>query len=56
MTELICSSCKKRVTNIPGTTRFACPKCGKTEILRCGHCRELVTKFKCAECGFEGPN
>jgi Zn-ribbon RNA-binding protein len=52
----VCSSCKKRIANLKGTTRFMCPKCGKTEIVRCGHCREIVAKFKCPECGFLGPN
>ncbi len=56
MEDIICSSCKKRITNMKGTTSFMCPKCGKVKIVRCGHCREIVTKFKCQECGFEGPN
>ena len=58
MTEesLKCSSCKKDVTNTKGTTRFDCPSCGKTEIVRCIHCREIVTKYTCGSCGFEGPN
>jgi hypothetical protein len=56
MKEQICVSCKKKVTNLPGTTKFICPKCGKVEIVRCGHCREIVTKYTCPECGFVGPN
>lgn len=51
-----CISCKKRVTNMIGTTKFNCPKCGKFEIVRCKHCREIASKYKCAECNFEGPN
>ena len=39
-----------------GVARFMCPKCGKAEIVRCGHCREIVTRYICPECGFEGPN
>jgi hypothetical protein len=53
---LICLSCKKRITNDSSSTRFMCPKCGKYEITRCGHCRAIAAKYKCAECGFEGPN
>ncbi|MBT3406892.1 DUF1610 domain-containing protein [Candidatus Woesearchaeota archaeon] len=51
-----CSSCKKNIANDSGTTRFPCPECGKTEIIRCSHCRNIVSKYKCSECGFEGPN
>ncbi|MBW2999178.1 DUF1610 domain-containing protein [Candidatus Woesearchaeota archaeon] len=54
--ELICSSCKKRITNLEGTTRFMCPKCGKHEIIRCGQCRKIVAKYECPGCGFVGPN
>jgi len=56
MEPLICSSCKKRITNESGSVRFKCPKCGKAEIVRCKHCRETVVKYKCPECGFVGPN
>ena len=52
----VCSSCKKRVANETGSTKFLCPKCGKTEIIRCKNCREIVAKYKCPECGFVGPN
>lgn len=56
MEEVICTSCKKKITNAAGTVKFKCPKCGKSDIIRCGHCREIVAKYKCPECGFEGPN
>tara|TARA_Y100000310_G_scaffold345857_1_gene471551 strand:+ start:4424 stop:4597 length:174 start_codon:yes stop_codon:yes gene_type:complete len=52
----VCSSCKKRVTNTTGTTKFLCPKCGDSQIIRCFHCRETAIKYKCDKCGFEGPN
>ena len=55
MEDLICTSCKKRITNDPGTVKFKCPECG-TEIVRCSHCREVAAKYKCPKCGFEGPN
>lgn len=51
----VCTSCKERVTN-KSVVRFMCPKCGNYEIIRCPHCRSIVAKYKCPECGFEGPN
>ncbi|MEK6963559.1 MAG: zinc finger domain-containing protein [Nanoarchaeota archaeon] len=51
-----CLSCKINIANDRGTTRFACPKCSKYEIIRCFKCREIVSKYKCPECKFEGPN
>jgi len=39
--ELHCSSCKKKITNDVGAVIFKCPKCGKTDIIRCRHCREI---------------
>jgi len=57
MTEkLSCNSCKMDIANNPGNVSFKCPNCGKYTIIRCKHCREIVAKYKCAECGFEGPN
>ena len=54
--QLKCGSCKAIVANIVGSVKFQCPKCGKTEIIRCKHCRAIAAKYKCHECGFEGPN
>jgi len=54
--QAVCSSCKKRISNTVGSTRFMCPKCGKTEVVRCPHCRQIAAKYKCSECSFEGPN
>ena len=54
--EIYCSSCKKRIANDTGTVTFMCPKCGKAEIIRCKHCREVAAKYECPECGFKGPN
>ncbi len=53
---LTCGACKKRITNVKGTAKFMCPSCGKYPIIRCKHCREIVAKYKCPGCGFEGPN
>ncbi len=54
--ELICTSCKIKITNLVGSTTFKCPDCGKIKIVRCAHCREVGTKYKCSSCNFEGPN
>lgn len=52
----VCISCKSDIANQEGAARFNCPGCGKYEIVRCKHCREIVAKYKCPECEFEGPN
>ena len=52
--ELKCSSCKKRAST--GTTTFKCPSCGKSDIIRCKHCREIAAKYTCPDCKFTGPN
>ncbi|MCP3682831.1 MAG: DUF1610 domain-containing protein [bacterium] len=54
--ELFCSSCKKKITSGSTAAKFLCPSCGKTEIVRCANCRANAVKYKCAECGFTGPN
>jgi predicted RNA-binding Zn-ribbon protein involved in translation (DUF1610 family) len=54
--KITCLSCKKQVTNEAGSVKFMCPNCGKYEIVRCNHCRKIAAKYKCPECGFEGPN
>ena len=51
-----CSSCKVDISNQKGIIRFNCPNCGKTEIIRCEHCRKISTKYICKECNFSGPN
>ena len=56
MADLICNSCKKKVTNLKGTTHFKCPNCLKDEIIRCGHCRKIASRYVCPSCGFSGPN
>ncbi len=50
-----CTGCKKNVANINESVNFKCPKCGKQEIVRCGHCRKIAAKYTCPECGFVGP-
>ena len=54
--NIVCSSCKKSVTNDRGNVKFNCPSCGKHEMIRCVHCREIAAKYSCPGCDFEGPN
>lgn len=49
----VCSSCNKEVTD--SFVEFKCPKCGKSKIVRCEHCRKTSKAYDCKECGFEGP-
>jgi len=54
--KIICGSCRLDIANSEGAVTFKCPSCGKSEIVRCRHCREIAAKYKCSECGFVGPN
>ncbi|MBN1386586.1 DUF1610 domain-containing protein [Candidatus Woesearchaeota archaeon] len=56
MDKKVCLSCNTRITNEKGSTQFPCPKCGKYNIIRCTHCREIATRYTCPNCGFSGPN
>ena len=56
MEKLTCTSCKKLVAVISGSAKFMCPKCAKYQIVRCGECRKMAAKYRCPDCGFEGPN
>ena len=51
-----CTSTKVNVSNDNGTVIFKCPSCGKADIVRSKNAREVVVKYTCPECGFEGPN
>ncbi|BCS90837.1 MAG: RNA-binding protein [Candidatus Micrarchaeota archaeon] len=48
----VCVSCGRLTTDY---TDFVCPVCGKTEIIRCKHCRKIANTYMCNSCGFEGP-
>tara|TARA_Y100000031_G_C8054075_1_gene307531 strand:- start:384 stop:617 length:234 start_codon:yes stop_codon:yes gene_type:complete len=52
----VCNSCKREINTIKYNTRFSCPGCGKQEIVRCGHCRQIAAKYTCSGCKFVGPN
>jgi predicted RNA-binding Zn-ribbon protein involved in translation (DUF1610 family) len=51
-----CLAMNTRVTNDKGSVSFLCPSCGKYEIVRSKHARQIVSKYTCPECGFVGPN
>ncbi|MCD6477589.1 MAG: DUF1610 domain-containing protein [Candidatus Aenigmarchaeota archaeon] len=52
---LKCTSCGKILTSEDNFTKFKCPSCGKTEIVRCKSCRVRKVPYKCEKCGFIGP-
>ena len=51
-----CISCNTSTVNEKGAVKFMCPSCGQYQIIRCENCRKIVTKYKCPNCGFVGPN
>lgn len=52
--EIICTSCKIKITNDTKSTKFKCPECGNL-IVRCNKCRILAIEWKCPNCGYTGP-
>ena len=50
---LECTSCGKEVTD--DYVEFKCPECGEEKIRRCNRCRSKSSKYRCSECGFQGP-
>ena len=50
-----CSSCGRGVESEKFWVEFACPGCTKTKVIRCEKCKGTENKYKCGECGFEGP-
>ncbi|MBI2109666.1 DUF1610 domain-containing protein [Candidatus Woesearchaeota archaeon] len=56
MKEIKCTSCNTKLSNQTGSVVFKCPECGKSEIARCYHCREIAARYTCSNCSFSGPN
>ncbi|MFX0060699.1 MAG: zinc finger domain-containing protein [Candidatus Hermodarchaeota archaeon] len=51
-----CTSTNKVITPTDhGTVRFLCPNCGAFKIIRSSKARKFGIRYKCANCGFEGP-
>ncbi|MEM1619139.1 MAG: zinc finger domain-containing protein [Fervidicoccaceae archaeon] len=50
-----CSSCNRFILPGERATKFPCPSCGKTTIIRCRKCRSLSVSYTCPACGFTGP-
>jgi hypothetical protein len=51
----LCSSCNRPVKPAERATKFYCPNCHETLIWRCEKCRKFSRRYKCVNCGFEGP-
>ena len=55
-TEFKDNATNESLSNERGSVVFKCPACGKSTINRVFQSRVLATKYKCKDCGFEGPN
>ena len=53
--EVLCSTSKQNIANDSGSVQFKCPKCSKVTVIRSSHSRQIVSRYECQECGFEGP-
>ncbi len=51
----LCSSCNRPVKPGERATKFYCPNCHQVLIWRCEKCRKFSRRYKCSNCGFEGP-
>ncbi len=54
--ELKDTATNASLSNQKGSVLFKCPSCGKTDVKRSFRSRVIATKYKCIDCGFEGPN
>ncbi|MCS7097206.1 MAG: zinc finger domain-containing protein [Candidatus Methanomethylicia archaeon] len=50
----ICVSCKYPILPFEKGVMFPCPNCGYI-LWRDKRCRKLASKYRCFNCGFEGP-
>ncbi|MCK4635175.1 MAG: DUF1610 domain-containing protein [Candidatus Aenigmarchaeota archaeon] len=50
-----CITCGTNLISEEKFTRFKCPACGKSEIIRCKSCRVRKIPYKCEKCEFRGP-
>ena len=54
--KIVKSNSGEEITNEKGSTKFKCPNCGKTQIIRSLKERKLATRYICSNCSFSGPN
>ncbi|MDA4128224.1 MAG: zinc finger domain-containing protein [Thaumarchaeota archaeon] len=50
-----CTSCNRPILPGDRATKFMCPNCHEVLIWRDSKCRKFSRKYKCSNCGFEGP-
>lgn len=50
-----CVSCGNSILAADGYSKFVCPNCGETTIVRCNVCRAKSVEYVCPNCGFRGP-
>ena len=53
--DVLCTTCGRNLLGSESSARFKCPRCAKTEFVRCKSCRVLKNKYNCKDCGFVGP-
>jgi predicted RNA-binding Zn-ribbon protein involved in translation (DUF1610 family) len=51
----LCASCSRPVKPGERAVKFLCPNCHQVLIWRCEKCRKFSRRYKCSDCGFEGP-
>jgi Zn-ribbon RNA-binding protein len=51
----LCTSCNRPVKPAERAAKFNCPDCNVQLIWRCEKCRKFSRRYKCQNCGFEGP-
>jgi Zn-ribbon RNA-binding protein len=51
----LCNSCNRPIKPAERAVHFNCPNCHETVIWRSEKCRKFSRRYKCLNCGFEGP-
>lgn len=50
-----CISCGESILVTKYFSRFKCPNCLETIIVRCHKCKSNSVEYVCPKCGFKGP-
>lgn len=50
-----CTSCNTNLLSEDNFTKFKCPSCLESDIVRCAKCRLRSNVYACGKCGFKGP-